>query len=259
MNLKFLDLLDEIVFQLSSVDVISLNVAEECRSLLACKDPLIPLFTERYINKLVSCKFPFMLKNLLLPFISWFDHSILRHLVLASQNSEGEKLLDWFTSSFDCSQPIVVSLPSQLIIPFNDNDYTLVATKCAKTHQEVTTEQVLNFKQLLLLQWGITEHAIQLVAVHAPHNVLYWMIPEAIASLITCQIGKRSYQLKQSGIMSRAVLSKQRLFDEQKRGDMQSGLFHYLNTNNDLVSICMCVHTKLLLLLFTVSTGCMFA
>ena len=239
MYLKFLDLLSKIVELLSSVDVTLFNIAEECRTLLACNDPPISLFTEQYINKLVSCKSPAMLKNLLLPFITWFDHSILRHLILASRSTEGEKSLNRFTSLIDCSELLTIPAPSELIIPLDGSDYTLVATKCDINDQDVTVNQVLDFKKSLLQQWGITEHAIQLVAMHVAHNVLYWMIPESITPLVTCCTGKQHYQLKQSGIISSAVLSKQSLYDEQKRDMMQSSLFCFLDTNNDLVSVCI--------------------
>lgn len=235
LHLLFYDLVETLVVLLLSADK-TFDIIRECRMLLACEDPQIPLFNEDYINKLVHCQFPVVLKMLLLPFMTWFDHSILRHLVMSSRSNQAERMLNHFTSLIDDNQPINFPASSQLIIPLDESDYTLVATKISK---ELTIKQVAYIKQFLLAQWGITKHAIQLTAVHVDQGVLYWMIPESVAPLIESHIDKYYNKLRESGISTSAVLSKQSLFSEQ-RGDMEEcGLFCYLNATNASVS-CNC-------------------
>jgi len=251
MHLMFLDLLNELVGLLFSVDV-TVNIVEECKKMLACNDPHIPLFTGRYINKLVECKFPIVFKNLLLPFMSWFDHSILKHLVLTtSPSSEGEVLLNRFASLIDYNQQPTMPSPSELVMPSDVSDYTLVATKCDMNYQEFTVGQVIKFKKSLTIKLGITEHAIQLVAVHVDNSVLYWMIPESVAQVISGQIDQHHFQLKQSGIIASAILLKQSLFDEQRKDRMKMSLFSHLSFS-DLVWL-------LILVIYTCTYTCTYS
>ena len=241
-HLLFLNILDQLILLMSSADVIKFDIMEECRGLMACKDPCVSLFTEHYINKLISCKNSDYLSFLLLPFITWFDHSLLKHLVLAAKCKEATKLLNQFDSLVDANQPITVPSPSQLMIPLDNSDYTLVATKCDAHLQEMNIKQFFDFKTSLLTHWGITEHAIQLVAIHTDHSVLYWMIPEAIAPLIESHIDQRQVELKQSGIMRSAVFSKEIMMEGHGNDMLNHGLFCYLNAVDSKVRTYACTN-----------------
>ena len=236
LHLTFLAVLDQLSLLLLSADMTH-HITTECHTLLACKDPQTPLFSEHFIAKLISNKIPVLLNILLLPFVTWFDHSILRKLVLATQNKEAVQLLDKFDSLVDCNQPLTVPAPSQLIIPLADSDYTLVATKCDINTQQLTIKHVSDIKTTLLTQWGITEHAIQLIAIHVDYNVLYWMIPESVAPLIENHIDADQYELQKSGIIRSAILPKQSLFDQYRRDVTDTSLFSHLSVSNAYPSV----------------------
>ena len=93
-RLRFFNMLDQLILLMSLADVITFDIVEECRTLLACDDPCVPLFTEHYINRLTRCKYSDYLSFLLLPFITWLDHSLLKHLVSVAKSKEATKLLN---------------------------------------------------------------------------------------------------------------------------------------------------------------------
>lgn len=239
-------MVDELILLLSSAHVKALNIVEECRALLACED--VSLFTEQFIKKLAKYKHLNCIIKLLLPFITWFDYSILTVLVSGIKCDAAENLLEKFGSLIDENQPIILSAPSQLMIPLDESDYTLVATKY-NHFEELTIKKFSDIKTLLLTQWHITEHAIQLVAVHAAHSILYWMVPESIAQLIENLISKHQLELKERGIIRSAVFPK-RTIKEGKEIDVSgNGLFCYLHASESKVCIFYAFCSTLLKLL----------
>ena len=106
---------------------------------------------------------------------------------MASENESAIKLMNEFDSFIDDSQPVTsypVPAPSQLMIPLDDSDYTVVATIHSKSLEETTLKQVKDTKRLLVDRWQITEHSMQLIALQAQFGYLYWLIPKTVASLI---------------------------------------------------------------------------
>ena len=75
MNASFLEVIDQLVTQLHTVDIEFL--ADKCRTLMASDVHNIKLFTNSFINKLFKCSHSNLLKIYLLPFITWFDNTIL--------------------------------------------------------------------------------------------------------------------------------------------------------------------------------------
>ena len=190
-QLRFFNLVELLILQLSAADVLSFNVAEECRSLMSSNTCNIPYFTDKFLTKLNKADSLFLLKIMLLPYMSWFDHSILKQLVSASQSKAADKLLQQFDSLIDYSQPITsypIPEPSQLMIPLDDSDYTLVATKCDCDLQEMTLQKIVDNKALLVNKWDITEHALQLMAIHITRRILYWMIPKCLIPIVEDKI-----------------------------------------------------------------------
>jgi len=148
----------------------------------------IQLFSEEFLKKMLKCEMPFLVQLHLLSFSSWLDSSLLRELVTASENEAAIKLMKKFDSFIDYSQPITsypVPAPSQLMIPLDDSDYTVVATMHSKSLKEITLKQVKDAKMLLVNKWQITEHSIQLIALRAQFGCLYWLIPKTVAPLVT--------------------------------------------------------------------------
>ena len=102
-NIAFLDLADKLVAKMSTADVAVL--ANKCSTLMASDVHQIPLFTPEFMNKLINCTYPFVFKIYLLPYISWFDCSILRQLINFGNNKEALKVVNHFIDSLDYNEP----------------------------------------------------------------------------------------------------------------------------------------------------------
>ena len=207
-HLRFFDLVDEIILLLSAADKIPFNFATKCRSLMASNTHNIPLFTESFVNKLINCKSVFLLKILLLPVLSWFDHSILKELM--SENDSVTDLLTQFDSLIDPNKPITaypIPTLSQAMIPLDDR-FTIVATKSFCNLESSSLEDIINIKVILTEQWDITDHAMQLIAICAKLKYLYWIVPECVVSVIThlSHNYEIQYKLWQKGITMTAIL-----------------------------------------------------
>ena len=187
-NVIFNDLVDHLYLHLSATEKLSFNFRKYI--------DINPLFTEQWLNKIKSlCLF----KMYLLPFITWLDHSILKESVVASGSEDAQQLLNLFDSKIKsyCSQPITsfpILSPSQLMIPLDDSEYTLLAMKfCLPSRGDTTQgmiilQDIIDIKLIMKHKWRMSSHevnSIQLVAVDvAVHTKLYWMIPKYLVEMI---------------------------------------------------------------------------
>ena len=239
----FLDLVDKLIVHLFTTDVIML--VNNLDKLMASDAHHIPLFSASLIEKMRNSPYPFIFKMYLLPFISWFDHSILSELVNSSQIKEAIELLQQFDSCIDYDRPITSSIPefSHLIIPHegeNKSRYTLLVTKhFNRRHNEMVTRDLRNAKKELTLHWNITHHAFRLVAMHKTLSYFYWIIPSKLQSLIH----KSDQTLRNKGIMIMEILPDKYSTDEsspQKVGYK----YDFLNFNTaDAAEVRMYVYT----------------
>ena len=239
-HLRFFDLVDEIILLLSAADKISFDFASKCHSLMASDAHNIPLFTESFVNNLTNCKSVFLLKVLLLPFLSWFDHSVLKELT--SESDSVTDLLTHFDSLIDTNKPITaypIPALSQMMIPLDDS-FTIVATKSFCNLESSSLKDIMNIKATLIEQWEITDHAIQLIAVCTKLNYLYWIVPECVVSVITHSLHNYEiqYKLWQKGMTMTAILPDLYTDDinintEQFTG----GPFSVLSSQQDMVCV----------------------
>ena len=241
LQLMFLDLIDKLIVHLFTTDVIML--VNNLDKLMASNAHHIPLFGASLIEKMKNSPYPFIFKMYLLPFISWFDHSILSKLVNSSQTKEAIELLKQFDSYIDNDQPITSYIPefSHLIVPHegeNESGYTLLVTKhFNRRHNEMVVRDLWNDKKELTLHWNITHHAFHLVAMHKTLNYFYWIIPSKVQSLIH----KRDQKLWNKGIMIMAILPDNCSTDESSLQNV-GYKYDFLNFNTvDAVEVCMYV------------------
>jgi len=193
---------------LSATEAADFNLPMTWHSLTASEIHHIPLFGEDMVKTFDDCKSYFLLKLLLLPYITWLDHSILECLALSSQNTVAKNILEQFTSSTDYTKPITsypIPSPSQLMIPLDGSDYTLVATQCDFEFKSLVLQNVVDIRNVLVKLWQITPHAIQLTAVHEQERLLYWMIPKSVAGLIASRTPDIQYELWENGIVMCAI------------------------------------------------------
>ena len=186
-QLEFLDLIDKLTALMSTADMVKLT--RKCEELMASNTYQISLFDTNFIKKLKKSPYPLIFKIYLLPFVTWFDHSILRELVDYCRNKEAAELMDQFDSHINYNQPITsCTIPefSQLIVPCIDNntEFTILVTKCFKGNYELLLQDILDIKKELIRKWEVTNYAMHLVAMHSKYSYFYWLIPKQIQPLI---------------------------------------------------------------------------
>ena len=201
---------------MSTADVAVL--ANKCGTLMASNIHQIPLFTRGFMDKLMKCTSPFIFKIYLLPYMSWFDCSILIQLVNLSNKKAALKMVNQFINSLDYSKPIT-SYPipgfSQLIIPLENNQYTVLATKhTTRSIRELTLPDLKKIKQSLVNRLEITHHAVQLAAVSDKSCCFYWLIPNQIRSLVEIKLNEVQLELWKEGIILTALFPVSLCLDE---------------------------------------------
>ena len=249
-NLAFFDLVGELVFMAYNSESLPFNLVDKFHSFMASEMHGIPLFSEQLLERLASCKLQFFVQLYLLQFSTWFDNSVIRELVIASLSTQAIELINSFTSSLDDSLPITaypIPPPSQLMIPLDDSDYTVVATKHLQNLSETTLKQIKNIKLLLISKWQITQHAVQLMAVCSSSNYLYWLIPKGVTHLIM-QYGLETQEdLIEKGIIMINCLPVSFLSDgyDLMSHSLSVGPFNFLSSysqsNNVMVTYYNCV------------------
>ena len=185
LRFKFFDLVDKLMSLLSAVEKLPFDLFKLCHDLKASDS--IPLFSPKYMQRFSNCKSVFNFKIYLLPFITWFDHSILNELVAISCNDNAKELLDQFDCKIDKKESVSsyhIPTPSQLMIPLDDSEYTILAVKLYDHQDDIKLCQVEEIKLLMTKTLKITDHAVQLIAVHITFGYLYWMIPKHVVSII---------------------------------------------------------------------------
>ena len=201
----FYDLVDYLYLHLCATEKFYFDVIRKC----TVNSP----FTEQWLRKIGSCKSLHLFKIYLLPFITWLDHSILKDLVVASGNEDAQQLLNLFDSKIYsyCNQPVTsfpIPCPSQLMIPLDSSDYTILSVKFrppsrgGSTQGMIILQDIMEIKLTLKRKWEIRSHDIQLVAVHAKFELLYWMIPKCLVKAIESNL----VHDRKSGIILMAVL-----------------------------------------------------
>ena len=258
-NLLFLDLIDKLVTQMSTADVAILT--NKCGKLLASDVHQIRLFTKEFIYKLINCTYPFIFKMYLLSYISWFDCSILKQLVIFSNSKEALKMFDQFLDLLDYNKSIT-SYPipefSQLMIPLCDSQYTLLATKQIRSIDELKLQDAVNIKRFLIHILEITDHAIQLVAIHSKYYCFYWLIPNQIRTLVEDKLSQIQLELWDEGIVLTTLFPVNFYSDENVLQRNMNPLFNFCNTNLEdpmeiLTAKYVCnTHTNMLALLMCI-------
>ena len=203
----FFEVLDKLMAKMCAVDIEF--VADKCHTLMASDIHSIKLFTDSFIRKLLECSHSSLLKIHLLPFNTWLDNTILREILTAYKEIVPLDLFSKFNCIIDYAQPIT-SYPiptfSQLIIPLDHSEYTIVVTETIRSCDELVLKDVTDIKEFLRSQWEVTDHAIQLVAIDYNHNCIYWMIPKQVQLLTENKLSQGQHELCHRGIFMAVLL-----------------------------------------------------
>ena len=208
-NMIFYDLIDHLYLHLSATEKLPFNLIGKCSD-------INPPITEWWLKKIGDSKSLHHIKIYLLPFITWLDHFILKELVVASGSEDAQQLINLFDSKLYsyCSQPITsfpILSPSQLMIPLDDSEYTLLAMKYHppsrgdSTQGIIILQDVMDIKLIMKHKWEMSDYeiySIQLAAVHAKLELLYWMIPKCLVKVIKSNLVHNW----KSGVIMMAVL-----------------------------------------------------
>ena len=211
--------------EMSTADVAVL--VKHCGMMMASDVYKIPLFTPDFMSKLDNCTCPCIFMIYLLPFMSWFDYSILKELAESSKHKEALKLVDLFVNSIDYNKPITACpIPefSQLVIPLDNSEYTLLATKFVGNFNEPTLQCLISMKRILMLRLEITDHAILLAGLHSISYYIYWLIPNQIRPLVEKKVNQEKLKLWNEGIVLMTLLPVNFFADNDLH--TQENIFH---------------------------------
>lgn len=232
-NVEFLNLVDKLVTQMSTADVI--HLASKCCMLMASDIHKITLFTPNFVNNLINCIHPFVFKIYLLPYMSWFDCSILKQLFIFSGNEEALNIVNHFINSLDYNKPIT-SYPipefSQLMVTLDKSHYTLVATKHSKSIDTLILQDLLSTKKLLMQRLELTEHAVHLAGVRTAVCCFYWLLPKQVQPLVESKMNGDQLELWGEGRILTKLLP-QNFFSHENSSQQNDDLFCIHNENSE--------------------------
>ena len=198
-HMKFLNMTIQVNKILQKCD--SQVFLEACNKLYACisQSKAEPLFPSNYITNLDTVED--ILKRLSFLW-SWHNFSVLRTLLEACNCQDGLTLLEEFGSQIDLNQAIeLFPIPrlSSKMAPFSSSAYTILSIR-RKPYQDQQTplQYTKEIATILGKAFGISQHALQLLAVQPAPLIIYWMIPKSIVSLISKEIYQHTNTLRDS-------------------------------------------------------------
>ena len=165
---------------------------EECKNLMASEAHNIPLFSdEKFLQSMSECNVAPAILQMLSPFFTWSDHSVLTAVVTACNNREAAELLQQFDSQVNLSLPITeypVPQPVPSMAPYDSGTHTALAVKLNTELSKFSLQQVIELRCLIQKHFQITEHNLQLMAAKNSSTILYWVVPKCITHLISSRI-----------------------------------------------------------------------
>ena len=184
-------------------------IVKKCGSLLASETLNIPLFPTEYAEKLQEVEHTPELIQKLSPFMTWDNHSILSTIADTSNIPEATMLLTQFDDRIDSSQPLTsfpIPAPSHHMLPYDNSTHTVLAVKLDLELYQSSLQNAIDARSLIQDQCKLTSHCLQLLAIAKTDlTIIYWMIPNTIAHLITANAAQFYNYYHQNGILQLAV------------------------------------------------------
>ena len=92
------------------------------------------------------------------------------------------------------------------MVPYDNSTHTVLAVKLDLELYHSTLQNVIDARSLIQDQCKLTSHCLQLLAVAKTDlTIIYWMIPNPIAHLITANAAQFYNYYHQNGILQFAV------------------------------------------------------
>ena len=147
---------------------------------------------------------------------TWNNHAVLRALLEACNCQDGLKMLDDFKSQIDATQPMElfpIPSPSMKMAPSLSSPFTVLSVRREYDRDEPVPLQYVNDVATIITdKFGISPHALQLLAAQANPLMLYWMIPKSIVPLISRGVNEHLEFLKEKGFSEIAIYPNTILF-----------------------------------------------
>ena len=176
---------------------------------------------------------------------SWNDHSILKAVLGACNCQDGMKMLDDFKLQIDTNQPIEsfpIPTPSMKMAPSSSSSFTVLSIRVEYDEDDPVTLQYVNDVAAVMKEmFGISSHALLLLAARASPLMFYWMIPKSIVSLISTEVNKHSGYLKENRFLEIAIYPNTILFATDH---LTNGSFALLSIGLQVSTLVLCIANK---------------
>ena len=173
-------------------------------SLMASDIHTINLFADNQIESLKKCNKSLLLLQRLSSFFTWSNHSILQELAEQCFCSKAVNILnnfDYRVDAFDFIASYPLPCFSLRMIPYDGSTHTILAIRCDQELHECTLQYVYGMQSLMMEEFDITQHCLQLLAVRSDPTVLYWTIPKCVKCLINDNVPLNREYLYSGGIL----------------------------------------------------------
>ena len=228
----FLELVSQLQQELKKYDPESFLAACNKLSASASHFKAIPLIPSDYLEDLGNSDIKEIFNRLSFLW-SWNSHSVLRALLEACNFHDAIKMLDDFESKIDANQPIElfpIPPPSEKMAPSLSSAYTVLSIRYEYDHDELTPLQyVNNVAAVMIEKFGISSHALQLLAARTTPLMLYWMIPKSVVPLISKGVNGHLKFLEENGFSEIGIYPNVILFATKH---LNSGLFSLLSNQS---------------------------
>ena len=242
-SIKFAQLLQKLYELLQSVEAKDIILA--LTQLLANKSNKIQLFSQKELLECNKCSNVSGVLRRLRHCWSWYDHTLLRVIIEACHMPEVVKLLDDFHSSCDISQPLsaypIADVSSSLAV-YDHSAYTVLATKHQEDYSTLLLQDVNKLKSMLIETFDITEHCIQLVALHSNPLVLFWMIPKCVVPIVSAKVQEHCSLLSAQKISEVAIYPNTIIVTD---GSLRVGLLAYFSKDVSCICTYIYIYTML--------------
>ena len=171
-----------------------------CENFMASEVHKVKLLPPDSLCKLRKLKSSSAILKIMSMHWTWNNHSILT--CLAKFSEVALILLQEFNSRLPVKLNIAeypLLQPTPLIIPYNNNSFTILTLKCDKKFS-LSLQLVNEIQSVLTEKCEITEHSLQLLAVQSSPLLLQWMISKYIVSIINVNVRQHCQYFATKGI-----------------------------------------------------------
>ena len=171
-----------------------------CENFMASEIHKIKLLPPHSLYKLRKLKSSSAILKIMSLHWTWNNHSVLK--CLAKFSEVALTLLEEFNSRLHLK--IVLTeypqlQPTPSLIPYNNGSHTILTLKSDKK-LNLSLQLVREMESVLIEKCKITQHALQLLAVHSSPLLLQWMVSKYIVTIINVNVRQHCQYFATKGI-----------------------------------------------------------